>query len=140
MTEVSPPASAGVRRRMQQQRERDTGLERRIRTLLHAHGLRFRLHRRLLPNSRREVDIVFASARVAVFVDGCFWHGCPDHATWPKNNAEFWRDKIEANRHRDAETSDRLRELGWTVIRVWEHELPEEAAERIRSAVETHVS
>jgi DNA mismatch endonuclease, patch repair protein len=66
-----------------------------------------------------------------VFVDGCFWHGCPQHASWPKNNADFWRDKIEANRARDADTNRRLEELGWTVIRVWAHDQTVAAADRI---------
>ena len=77
------PADAGVSARMRAQRERDTGIERALRSALHARGLRFRLHRRVLPGSRREADLVFPGPRVAVFVDGCFWHGCPEHATWP---------------------------------------------------------
>ena len=120
---------------MRAQRERDTGTERALRSALHARGLRFRLHRRLLKGLRREADLVFASARVAVFVDGCFWHGCPRHATWPKNNAEFWKTKIETNVARDRDTDARLAEEGWTVIRVWEHEAPHEAAARIEAAV-----
>jgi DNA mismatch endonuclease (patch repair protein) len=80
---------------------------------------------------RRRADLVFPSARVAVFVDGCFWHGCPEHATWPKQNAGWWRDKIEANRRRDRDTDARLREVGWQPVRVWEHEPVEEAARRI---------
>jgi DNA mismatch endonuclease (patch repair protein) len=121
---------------MRAQRERDTGIERAIRSLLHARGLRFRVHRRLLAGSRREVDVVFPGARVAVFVDGCFWHGCPEHGTWPRNNADFWRRKIEANVRRDADTNTRLAADGWTVLRVWEHEAPAEAASRIAAAVD----
>lgn len=116
---------------MRAQRERDTGTERALRRALHIRGHRFRLHRRLLPGSRREADIVFVAPRVAVFVDGCFWHGCPAHATWPKNNAQFWRQKIETNRARDRETNDQLVALGWAVVRVWEHEDPAEASDRI---------
>jgi DNA mismatch endonuclease (patch repair protein) len=123
-------------RDMRAQRERDTGIERAIRSLLHARGLRFRIHRRLLPGSRREVDVVFPGAKVAVFVDGCFWHGCPEHGTWPRNNAEFWRDKIEGNVSRDRDTDARLEADGWTVVRVWEHEAPADAAARIADAVE----
>ncbi|MGB8362126.1 MAG: DNA mismatch endonuclease Vsr [Acidimicrobiia bacterium] len=126
-----PPANDHVRRQMRAQPERDTRTERVLRRTLHRRGLRFRLHRRLLPESRRETDIVFVAPRVAVFVDGCFWHGCPDHATWPKNNARFWRQKIEANRDRDRETNAQLAALGWAVVRVWEHEDPFEASERI---------
>jgi DNA mismatch endonuclease (patch repair protein) len=123
-------------RDMRAQRERDTGIERAIRSLLHARGLRFRIHRRLLNGSRREVDVVFPGAKVAVFVDGCFWHGCPEHGTWPRNNAEFWRDKIEGNVRRDRDTDARLEADGWTVVRVWEHEAPADAAARIADAVE----
>ena len=111
---------------MRAQRERDTGTERALRSVL---------HRRLIKGSRREADLVFSRARVAVFVDGCFWHGCPQHATWPKNNAEFWRSKIETNVSRDRDTDAKLEADGWTVIRVWEHEAPEDAAERIVAAV-----
>jgi DNA mismatch endonuclease (patch repair protein) len=76
-------------------------------------------------------DLAFIGARVAVFVDGCFGHGCPQHATWPKQNAEFWRAKIEANMDRDNDTDERLRAEGWKVIRVWAHEEPKIAARRI---------
>jgi DNA mismatch endonuclease (patch repair protein) len=120
---------------MQAQRERDTGIERAIRSKLHARGLRFRLHRRLLAGSRREADLVFGRARVAVFVDGCFWHGCPEHATWPKHNADFWRAKIERNVERDRDTDARLAAEGWHVVRVWEHEDADAAVARIERAV-----
>jgi DNA mismatch endonuclease (patch repair protein) len=85
----------------------------------------------LVPGIRREADLVFSGSRLAVFIDGCFWHGCPEHGTWPKSNADWWRAKIESNRQRDAATDDLLKEAGWTVVRVWEHEDPEEAVERI---------
>lgn len=114
---------------------RDTKPEIELRRLLHARGLRFRVDRPVLSNRRRRADIVFGPARVVVFVDGCFWHGCPDHATWPTNNAEFWMEKIEANRARDRDTNSQLREAGWHVERVWEHEVLEEAANRIDAAV-----
>jgi DNA mismatch endonuclease (patch repair protein) len=78
---------------------------------------------------------VFGPARVAVFVDGCFWHGCPSHATWPKNNAEFWREKIETNRLRDRDTDRRLSVAGWLVVRVWEHEDIDTAADRLERIV-----
>ena len=120
---------------MRAQRERDTGIERAIRSRLHARGLRFRLHRRLLAGSRREVDLVFPRARVAVFVDGCFWHGCPEHGTWPQSNEAFWRSKIEGNVERDRDTDARLAAEGWTVLRIWEHEAADDAAERIAAAV-----
>jgi DNA mismatch endonuclease (patch repair protein) len=79
--------------------------------------------------------VLFGPAKVAVFVDGCFWHGCPEHATWPKNNAEFWRTKIEGNRRRDRDTDARLASAGWAAVRVWEHEDPLEAAARVRNVV-----
>ncbi|WP_075978505.1 very short patch repair endonuclease [Actinokineospora bangkokensis] len=120
---------------MSRQRARDTGVEVALRKALHALGLRYRVHRKPLPGVRREVDVVFGRARVAVFVDGCFWHGCPEHATWPRNNAEFWRAKIEANRTRDRDTDRRFAESGWAVVRVWEHEDPAVAAERVREVV-----
>lgn len=81
------------------------------------------------------MDIVFGPVKVAVFVDGCYWHGCPEHATWPKSNAEFWKAKIEGNRLRDADTDARFAGAGWTVVRVWEHEDPVVAAAGIESVV-----
>ena len=106
-----------------------------LRRLLHSAGFRYRVHRRPVKGVRREADLVFGPARVAVFVDGCFWHGCPEHATWPKNNAEFWREKIETNRRRDADTDARLDDAGWLSVRVWEHETVETAADRVIIAV-----
>src|SRR4051794_27753605 len=108
-----PVASAASSARMARQARRDTGVEVRLRSLLHARGLRYRVHRRPLGGLRREADIVFPRARVAVFVDGCFWHGCPDHGTWPKTNAAFWRSKIEGNARRDRETDEALARAGW---------------------------
>jgi DNA mismatch endonuclease (patch repair protein) len=121
---------------MSRQKSRNTQVEMALRRTLHAAGLRYRVHRRPVPGVRREADIVFASARVAVFVDGCFWHGCPDHATWPKSNATFWRDKIEGNRRRDSDTDARLAEAGWLAVRVWEHEATDLAANRVRDTIE----
>lgn len=117
---------------MQSQRVRDTAPEMALRRELHRRGLRYRVDYPVLP--RRRADIVFTKARVAVFVDGCFWHGCPEHGTWPQNNAEWWRTKIEANRARDANTDERLRADGWTVVRVWEHEDAPSAAARVEHA------
>ncbi|WP_199199421.1 very short patch repair endonuclease [Amycolatopsis sp. CA-128772] len=120
---------------MSKQKSRNTGIEMALRKALHGAGFRYRVHRRPVKGVRREADLVFGPARVAVFVDGCFWHGCPEHATWPKNNAEFWRDKIETNRRRDADTDERLREAGWLAVRIWEHESVEVATDRVISAV-----
>ena len=119
---------------MKRQRQRDTAPELALRSLLHRHGLRFRVNYRL-PHLRRSADLVFPSERVAVFVDGCFWHGCPEHATWPKENADWWRAKIEGNRRRDEDTDRRLVDAGWQVVRVWEHEEPETAATRVSALV-----
>jgi len=130
------PASDSVSERMSRTGRRDTSPEVRLRRALHAAGLRYRVDRAVLPGLRRRPDIVFGPARVAVFVDGCFWHGCPEHATWPKNNAEFWREKIETNRQRDRDTDRRFAEAGWQVVRVWEHEDPLRAASEIQSLVE----
>lgn len=120
---------------MQSTRRRDTASELALRSLLHRRGLRYRVDYPVIPGSRRRADLVFSRARVAVFIDGCFWHGCPEHASWPKANAEWWREKILTNRRRDEDTDKTLADAGWHVIRVWEHEPPAEAADRIQKAV-----
>lgn len=124
-----------VSRRMSQQKSMDTAIELRLRRLLHRSGLRYRLHARPIRGVRRTADIVFRPARVAVFVDGCFWHGCPDHGSLPKSNAAFWRAKIAGNVERDADTRRRLAEAGWLAIQVWEHDDPVEAARTITARV-----
>jgi len=129
------PSSRGASLRMARVRQKGTGAELNLRRILHARGLRYRLHAPLLTQPRRVADIVFPAARLAVFVDGCFWHGCPEHASWPKSNAEFWRAKIEANRARDADTDVRLKACGWQVVRIWEHEDAGDAADRIVEVV-----
>jgi DNA mismatch endonuclease (patch repair protein) len=125
------PSSEAARNRMRATGQRDTAAELAIRSAVHRRGLRYRVDCVVLPGVRRRADMVFVSARVAVFIDGCFWHGCPIHGTWPKANARFWREKIRTNQARDAHTNLHLAESGWTVIRVWEHENAEHAAERI---------
>jgi DNA mismatch endonuclease (patch repair protein) len=107
---------------MQAVKRRDTKPELVLRSELHRRGLRFFVDRAPLPGIRRRADLVFPRKRVAVYVDGCFWHGCPIHGTWPKNNAAWWREKIETNQARDRDTDRRLEEAGWIVVRVWEHE------------------
>ncbi|MFD8915694.1 very short patch repair endonuclease [Streptomyces sp. NPDC059575] len=124
-----------TRARMRTQKSRNTEVEMTLRRALHAAGLRYRVHRRPLKGVRREADVLFGPTKVAVFVDGCFWHGCPEHATWPKSNAEFWRTKIEGNRRRDRDTDERLRSAGWVPVRVWEHEDPVAAAARVLALV-----
>ena len=116
---------------MQNQRRRDTALETRLRSRLHALGYRFRVDHRLEPSLRCRGDIVFTRAKVVVFVDGCFWHGCPEHATAPKNNAAWWAEKLAANVVRDQRNSLALGELGWVVVRIWEHEPVDTAVERV---------
>jgi len=120
--------------------QRDTGPELALRSAVHRRGLRYRVHQRPLPTSRRRADLVFATARVAVFVDGCFWHGCPEHMTWPTSNAAWWREKIDGNRQRDCETDTILEAAGWMALRVWEHEDPEAAAERVAQRVRERVA
>lgn len=126
---ASTPA---VRTRMQRQQTRDTQPELLIRRLLHAAGLRYRVDAAPLPMLRRRADVVFGPAKVALFVDGCFWHGCPDHGERPTHaNPVYWGDKIRRNRERDRSTDELLTEAGWTSVRVWEHEDPREVAERV---------
>jgi DNA mismatch endonuclease, patch repair protein len=96
-----------------------------LRSALHARGLRFRLHRRDLPGCP---DIIFPASKTAVFVDGCFWHGCPVHSTKPKSNGPFWKDKLRKNKERDREVGTLLRADGWTVMRWWEHEIEHDIA------------
>jgi DNA mismatch endonuclease, patch repair protein len=132
----NPPASSpDALRRMKSQRQRDTAAETALRSLLYRRGFRFRVDY-ALPHLRRRADVAFPRLRVAVFVDGCFWHGCPEHGTWPKENAEWWRAKIEGNRRRDSDTDARLEAQGWTVIRVWEHEAVKSAADAIARVVD----
>lgn len=125
------PLDDVVRRRMERQARRDTSVELEIRRRLHALGYRYRVDHRLEPSLRSRGDIVFTRRRVVVFVDGCFWHGCPYHATTPKNNAEWWQEKLAANVARDERNRRALEALGWTVIRVWEHEETDSALSRI---------
>lgn len=120
---------------MRRQATRDTAPEMTLRRELHRRGLRYFVHRRPLPGLRREADIVFPGARIAVFVDGCWWHGCPDHGGQAKTNGAFWADKIEANRVRDMDTDERLAEQGWLSLRIWEHEAASVAAAIVEQAV-----
>ena len=128
-TMSASPASS----RMSRQRTRDTKPELTLRRELHARGMRFRVGYPVPGNTRRSIDIAFVGIRLAVFVDGCFWHGCPTHGTWPKTNAEWWENKIEINRARDADTDRLLRAQGWEPLRLWEHELAT-AADRVVEA------
>jgi DNA mismatch endonuclease, patch repair protein len=128
-----------TKRRMRRVGQVDTAAELAIRRILFARGLRYRKGHRPVPGVRTKADLAFRGPRVAVYIDGCFWHGCPDHATWPKTNEVFWRQKIEANMARDRRIDASLEEEGWVVVRVWEHESPESAAERIERVVRGRV-
>ncbi|MGW4383655.1 very short patch repair endonuclease [Kitasatospora sp. NPDC004531] len=132
-----PPtaSSPSVAARMSRQSSRDTAQELAVRRLLYASGLRYRVNARVPGMPRRTVDILFLGPRVAVFLDGCFWHGCPEHTTSPKANAEWWRTKLDRNITRDRETTDHLTAEGWTVLRFWEHQPPEEVARTVHDLV-----
>ncbi|MEV0451418.1 very short patch repair endonuclease [Streptomyces sp. NPDC050600] len=144
MTETddwTPPAgswasSAARRRNMQAIRSRDTKPEQLVRSLLHAQGLRYRVAAKPLPGLRRTADIVFRPVKVAVFIDGCYWHGCPEHYVAPKTNSGYWSEKVLRNMARDRDTNQRLEEAGWTVLRFWEHEPSDGCAVRIAAEVE----
>lgn len=120
---------------MQGNRSRDTKPELAVRKLLHAAGLRYRVAYRPLPALHRTADIAFTRARIAVFIDGCFWHRCPDHASTPRTRTEFWVKKFDRNVARDAETNATLEASGWLVMRFWEHEQPDFVAAEVEGAV-----
>ncbi|MDP1878339.1 MAG: very short patch repair endonuclease [Actinomycetota bacterium] len=129
-------ASSPERRRiMQAIRGRDTAPELALRRLLHARGLRYRVDSPPLPGIRRRADLVFGPARVAIFVDGCFWHRCPEHATEPRTNVDYWTPKLDRNVERDRETDALLAQAGWVSVRVWEHEDAVVAARRVARIV-----
>lgn len=129
------PSSEAALARMKAAKPRNTAPEKALRSALHRMGLRFRLYEKPVETLNRKADIVFRSAKVAIFVDGCFWHGCPIHGTQAKANAEFWAQKIKQNQERDLDTTSRLEAAGWIVIRVWEHEDPEEVSQKIYDIV-----
>jgi DNA mismatch endonuclease (patch repair protein) len=120
---------------MERQARRDTKPELAVRRAVWHLGMRYRVDLMPVPGLRRRADMVFKRARVAVFVDGCFWHSCPQHATVPKANRQWWVEKLAANVERDRDTDRVLTDLGWTVVRVWEHEAPHVAAQRVVAAV-----
>lgn len=129
-------SSSAVGASMRGNRRRDTRPELAVRRRLHALGLRYRVDFAPLPGAlRMRADIVFTRARVVVFIDGCYWHGCPKHYRPARINAEFWSTKIADNRERDARSTEMLRDAGWTVLRFWEHEPPEDVASAIAGAV-----
>lgn len=130
----SPP-TVETSLRMRRQRSRDTKLELKVRSGLHRLGFRFRVNVALLPGSRRTADIVFSRQRIAIFLDGCFWHGCPAHFAVPKSNSAWWSEKIYANVERDKGTNELLRREGWKVLRFWEHEACDEVVREIANFI-----
>jgi DNA mismatch endonuclease (patch repair protein) len=133
--EMSWALNEGIRRSMQGNRSRDTVPEMTVRKLLHAAGFRYRVAARPIPTLRRTADILFTRAKIAVFIDGCFWHGCPDHYVEPKSHVDYWRPKIERNMSRDLETTAQLEDAGWIVLRYWSHELSPTIAESVADRV-----
>ncbi len=117
-----PAADEGVASRMRRQGERDTRPELAVRQALFAQGLRYRKHFPVPSRPRRTIDIAFTGRRLAVFIDGCFWHGCKVHRAVPTTNREWWQAKLNRNRERDLDTGRALAENGWIVLRFWEHE------------------
>jgi DNA mismatch endonuclease, patch repair protein len=136
MSPYQPWASTpAVRAVMQGNRSRDTKPEMALRSALHARGLRYRVGARPVPDAVYTADVVFRSARIAVFVDGCFWHGCKEHGRKIVTNTDYWAAKIMRNQQRDAMVDNMLRDAGWLSVRVWEHESPEKAADRVTALI-----
>src|SRR4051794_34564989 len=131
------PSSEGVSATMRGNRWRDTEPEQAVRCALHARGLRFRKRFTIRLGGRRwtQPDAVFTRARVALFLDGCFWHRCPEHGASPTSNASYWGPKLDRNVARDRDTDERLAAMGWLVVRAWEHEDPIEIADRVDAAL-----
>lgn len=129
------PLNADVRSRMSSQRTADTKPELAVRRILHQRGLRYRVGIRPESAIRTTGDLVFVKNKVVVFIDGCFWHGCPVHFVPPKNNADWWAAKIDANRQRDGSARNALKVLGWSVLSFWEHESPADVASVIEKLV-----
>ncbi|MEE3851786.1 very short patch repair endonuclease [Gordonia sp. LSe1-13] len=131
-TQERPPASSeSVRSRMSKQKRKDTQAELLVRRALHSRGVRFRVGVRPEPALRVRGDIVWRGLKLIVFIDGCFWHGCPEHATRPRANAEWWAEKLDNNVRRDRRTDADLSDRDWHVLRFWEHEDPEDVADVI---------
>ncbi|MCY3650303.1 MAG: very short patch repair endonuclease [Acidimicrobiaceae bacterium] len=130
-------SSPATRKSMQGNRSRDTKPELAVRSAVHRRGIRFRVAVRPQPELPRTADLVLRRSRIAVFVDGCFWHGCPEHHTQPRTNSEYWADKIASNIERDAETTAYLQQSGWTVLRFWEHEDAEAVADLVQKSIRT---
>lgn len=139
MAERPTPSSEGVSERMSRARRRDTEPEMLIRKEAHRRGLRYRVDAPVPGMSRRRADLMFTGPKVAVFVDGCFWHACPEHSSIPRSNREWWVNKLETNTARDRQTDAHLEGLGWRVLRFWEHEDPCAAVDEVEQAVRPQV-
>lgn len=133
---VPAASSTAARNRMRATKRRDTKPELALRRELHRRGRRYFVDRAPLPGMRRRADLLFPRQKIAVYVDGCFWHGCPAHGTIPKSNTAWWRAKLEANQARDRDTDQRLHSAGWTSVRVWEHLPSEQGADIVESQLE----
>lgn len=120
---------------MRRFRSRDTKPELAVRRYLHAAGFRYRVHVAVPEHPRRTIDIAFSRQKVAVFIDGCYWHACPQHGRVPATNSTWWAEKLRRNVERDQETDAALERNGWTVMRFWEHEDPTVAAEAVERAI-----
>lgn len=141
MNNAHPPRpDARVSQRFSAQKTVDTRPEILLRKALHAHGLRFRIQVPVPGLPRRRIDVALTRVKLAVFVDGCFWHGCPDHSVTPKTNTEWWLNKLARNRDRDRETNEHLARVGWTVLRLWEHIPPEEGANLVEGCYRELIS
>lgn len=130
------PPDAATSELMRRFRSRDTKPEVELRRRLHAAGFRYRVHVRVPDFPRRTIDIAFPGLKLAIFVDGCYWHACPLHGKVPSRNEGWWSEKLRRNTERDHETNRALRDGGWTVVRVWEHEDPADVAVRVALIVD----
>ncbi|MEZ0342031.1 very short patch repair endonuclease [Mycobacterium sp. pV006] len=128
-------SSPATRAAMRGNRRRDTTHELAVRRLVHATGLRYRVDAKPVASINRRADLIFTRPRIAIFLDGCFWHGCPRHLRLPVANAQYWSAKIASNVERDRETDERLEAMGWIVRRFWEHENPTQVASEIVALV-----
>jgi DNA mismatch endonuclease, patch repair protein len=136
---VKTPAALNerVRRQMRTTRTQDTGPELRLRAELHRRGLRYRVHAGVVGLPRSRVDVLFRPTKVAVFVDGCFWHGCKTHKSVPQSNSAWWAAKLTETTMRDRRIDDCLRTLGYVVLRFWEHDDPSESAKQVMQIIES---
>lgn len=136
MSTIPEASSHQALKRMKSQKRKDTRPELLLRKKLHRLGLRFVTHRYPLVGINITADILFTRLKVAVFVDGCFWHECPLHGSIPRANGQWWKEKLLANKLRDSRNNETLHSKGWHVVRIWEHEVPEVAASDIALLVD----